>query len=128
MSLKLVQPKPRVEHKPICAIDGQPWPCAHHQAANHDRYSRYWNVLCLACGKPRNNLACLQIDDDGHGRTIYFHARKRCVPKARAWWEEHGKPRTGQPFSEVAYLGIPHLGDYLRKHGAKTFVCGDTAL
>ncbi len=115
--LRLVTPKPKVEHKPICSVDKQPWPCAHHQAEAYQRRASYFSVLCLACGKPRNAWASLSIDDDGHGRAIYFHARLRCRPKAKAWWEEHVTPHTGESFDKVYGFGISHLGKYISGRG-----------
>jgi hypothetical protein len=93
------------EHKPICSIDGEAWPCAHNRAESHKAYIARWSILCVACGKRRNSWGALVVEDAGDGRFVYFHARKRCIEKAQTWWDENVKPYTGERFQEGLWVG-----------------------
>lgn len=98
MPLHAVPDIAEVEHKGICSVDGEPWPCLHSRRETHFEFSRWYNALCLACGKQASAWTVLTIDRDLEGRRIYFHDRKRCRPAAEKWWNEHVKPITGENF------------------------------
>jgi hypothetical protein len=106
VTLQIVPPQTEreVEHKPVCSIDGEPWPCAHNQREAHFAAVQRYSVLCLACGKSRNACVSLEIRKGLDGRTVYFHYRKRCRPKARDWWDENVRPHTGEPFRECQWI------------------------
>lgn len=116
MGFHIVKPKVNEpEHKAVCSIDGEPWPCKHRQVESHNAFTKRWDVLCGACGKRRNACASLDIQSGLDGRAIYFHWRKSCRPKARQWWDENVLPHTGEAFREgqwiddlARYIGARH--------------------
>ena len=113
-----------VEHKPVCSIDGEPWPCFHTQKETHYRMTQHYSVLCVACGKLRNAWASLDIESDLENRHIYFHARKPCAAKAKIWWDENIKPHTGEDLFISILSGVTiggqWIGDLTRHLAART--------
>lgn len=105
----------QVEHKPICSVDGKPWPCIHSQRETHLTFSQWYNRFCLACGKQQTAYVALNIDCGLDGRAIYFHDRKRCRPAAERWWNENVLPLTGEPYRKGQIIG-----DLLRYVGARS--------
>lgn len=96
MTLLLVPKTSEVEHKPICSVCSEPWPCTHIKEEGRFRTHQHYSVMCLACGKPRNGWTSLSIERGFDGRAVYFHARKKCAMKAALWWDEHVKPLVGE--------------------------------
>lgn len=97
MTLRIVPPVSAVEHRAVCSVDGESWPCKHHRQAM--AVQGLWRfVICSACGQRRNYWTALSIDRGLDGRAIYFHDRKRCRPKAEKWWNENVRPITGESF------------------------------
>lgn len=109
-------PKPTdPEHAAICSVDGKPWPCIHAQRETYFAFSQWYNVLCLACGKPQTAYTALRIDRGLDGKAIYFHDRVRCRPAAERWWNENVLPLTGEP-----YLKGQNIVDLLRYVGGRS--------
>jgi hypothetical protein len=86
------------EHKAVCSIDGEPWPCKHAIERIHYAHIQRSGVRCLACGKPRVAWTSLDIAESFDGRPVYFHDRKGCREAALAWWDENVRPLTGHGF------------------------------
>lgn len=111
----LVQPEPAgPEHRPVCCVCGEAWPCRHHQQQSHQAMVQRQSVRCYACGKLRNARCSLTVVADAEGRTIYFHARKRCCEQAQVWWEKHVRSVISKPF--IHGLWIDDLPAYLGRH------------
>lgn len=122
-SLRAVPPQSKAEHKAVCSIDGEPWPCRYEQREGNFRIAQYHSVFCSACGKQRNAWASLDVEADLSGHRVYFHARKRCSLKATEWWDANIKPHTGEDLFVTMLNGVTiggrSIGDLTRYLGIK---------